>query len=131
MPKNYNSKNYEELRSLATYLGLGKDKELRIICEEIEELSNMNSIIESQQLLKRFEDYIYPKTKQFVAENIIQKDIYFLKFYNTAKNYGFDSIISLFHKDEPRSYSKSNFFHNLPREFEDTNNKNVSLRMKS
>jgi hypothetical protein len=49
MPKNYNSKNYEELRLLATYLGLGKDKELRIICEGIEELSNMNSIIESQQ----------------------------------------------------------------------------------
>ena len=131
MPKKFHSKNYEELRSLATYLGLGKDKELRIICEGIEELSNMNSIIESQQLLKRFEDYIYPKTKKFVRENIIQKDSHFLEFYNVAKNYGFNRIISLFPKEEPKSYSKSNFFHNLPREFEDTNNKNVSLRMKS
>lgn len=131
MPKNYNSKNYEELRSLATYLGLGKDKELRIICEGIEELSHRNSIIESQRLLQSFEAYIYPKTKEFIENDIIQKDIYFLKFYNTAKNYGFDSIISLFPKEEPMSYPKSNFFHNLPREFEDTNNKNVSLRMKS
>ncbi|WP_029463618.1 ankyrin repeat domain-containing protein [Rickettsiella massiliensis] len=71
--KKYRTESFYDLRFLASTLRLGKDENLKKLCEELEDLKQDSSLNSKDTLLckTKFENYIIPKTKEFLAKNLI------------------------------------------------------------
>ncbi len=121
MPKNkYNTKNFINLRFLTSCVGLGNDKNLRKICERIEELKMRNHPNSKARLLEyttKFEKYIISNTKQLLENKILYANSTGYEFLKVVQENGFLKIKKLFEKHgislkkKPFNVSQS-FFHN-------------------